>query len=79
MKKLGKTCAKTKEKMKIVIENLEKTIAHRMKLIENYNQSADTVKAKVARVLEDNVDMLISLKDDMIALEKNSEKELFGD
>jgi hypothetical protein len=65
--------------MKLVLDNLEETINRRMKLIEKYNETGDAEKMRIARALEDNVGMLITMKTDMIALEKNSEKEIFGD
>lgn len=79
MSKIKKVGAKTKANMKIVLDNLEETINRRMKLIEKYNESGDEEKARIARALEDNVGMLIQMKNDIIAVEKNSEKVIFGD
>jgi hypothetical protein len=50
-----------------------------MKLIEKYNESGDDEKMRIAHALEDNVGALIQMKNDMIAVEKNSEKVIFGD
>lgn len=79
MKKVKKVTAKTKHNMCLVLENLEGTIARRMKLIEKYNKSNDEEKIRIATALEDNVGMLIQMKLDIIELEQNSEKEIFGD
>lgn len=79
MSKIKKVGAKTKANMKIVLDNLEETINRRMKLIEKYNESNDEEKMRIARALEDNVGMLIQMKNDIIAVEKNSEKVIFGD
>jgi len=79
MSKIIKVGQKTKANMKLVLDNLEETINRRMKLIEKYNETGDAEKMRIARALEDNVGMLITMKTDMIALEKNSEKEIFGD
>jgi hypothetical protein len=79
MSKIKKVGQKTKENMKLVLDNLEETINRRMKLIEKYNESGDVDKMRIARALEDNVGMLIIMKTDMIALEKNSEREIFGE
>jgi hypothetical protein len=79
MSKIKKVGQKTKANMKLVLDNLEETINRRMKLIEKYNETGDAEKMRIARALEDNVGMLITMKTDMIALEKNSEKEIFGD
>lgn len=79
MSKIKKVGQKTKANMKLVLDNLEETINRRMKLIEKYNETGDAEKMRIARALEDNVGMLIQMKTDMIALEKNSEKEIFGD
>jgi hypothetical protein len=79
MSKIKKIGQKTKANMKLVLDNLEETINRRMKLIEKYNETGDAEKMRIARALEDNVGMLITMKTDMIALEKNSEKEIFGD
>jgi signal transduction histidine kinase len=79
MSKIKKVGQKTKANMKLVLDNLEETIDRRMKLIEKYNETGDAEKMRIARALEDNVGMLITMKTDMIALEKNSEKEIFGD
>jgi hypothetical protein len=79
MSKIKKIGQKTKANMRLVLDNLEETINRRMKLIEKYNETGDAEKMRIARALEDNVGMLITMKTDMIALEKNSEKEIFGD
>jgi hypothetical protein len=79
MSKIKKVGQKTKANMRLVLDNLEETINRRMKLIEKYNETGDAEKMRIARALEDNVGMLITMKTDMIALEKNSEKEIFGD
>jgi signal transduction histidine kinase len=79
MSKIKKVGQKTKANMKLVLDNLEETINRRMQLIEKYNETGDAEKMRIARALEDNVGMLITMKTDMIALEKNSEKEIFGD
>jgi hypothetical protein len=79
MNKIKKVGQKTKANMRLVLDNLEETINRRMKLIEKYNETGDAEKMRIARALEDNVGMLITMKTDMIALEKNSEKEIFGD
>jgi hypothetical protein len=79
MSKIKKVGQKTKANMKLVLDNLEETINRRMKLIEKYNETGDAEKMRIARALEDNVGMLITMKTDMIAVEKNSEKEIFGD
>lgn len=79
MSKIKKVGQKTKENMKLVLDNLEETINRRMKLIEKYNESGNVDKMRIARALEDNVGMLIIMKTDMIALEKNSEREIFGE
>ena len=79
MSKIKKVGAKTKANMKIVLDNLEETINRRMKLIEKYNESGDEEKTRIARALENNVGMLIQMKNDIIAVEKNSEKVIFGD
>jgi hypothetical protein len=79
MSKIKKIGQKTKANMRLVLDNLEETINRRMKLIEKYNETGDAEKMRIARALEDNVGMLITMKTDMIALEKNSEKQIFGD
>jgi hypothetical protein len=79
MSKIKKINTKTKANMKIVLDNLEETINRRMKLIEKYNESGDDEKMRIAHALEDNVGALIQMKNDMIAVEKNSEKVIFGD
>jgi hypothetical protein len=79
MSKIKKVGQKTKANMRLVLDNLEETINRRMKLIEKYNETGDAEKMRIARALEDNVGMLITMKTDMIALEKNSEREIFGD
>jgi hypothetical protein len=79
MSKIKKVGQKTKANMRLVLDNLEETINRRMKLIEKYNETGDAEKMRIARALEDNVGMLITMKTDMIAVEKNSEKEIFGD
>ena len=79
MSKIQKVSEKTKANMRLVLDNLEETINRRMKLIEKYNETGDTEKMRIARALEDNVGMLIQMKTDMIVLEKNSEKQIFGD
>ena len=79
MSKIKKINTKTKANMKIVLDNLEETINRRMKLIEKYNETGDVEKMRIARALEDNVGALIQMKNDMIAVEKNSEKVIFGD
>ncbi len=77
--KIVKVSEKTRANMTLVLANLQETIDRRMKLIQKYNKSEDEEKIRIATALEDNVVMLIQMKLDMIALEKNSEKEIFGD
>jgi len=77
--KIVKVSEKTRANMTLVLANLQETIDRRMKLIQKYNKSGDEEKIRIATALEDNVGMLIQMKLDMIALEKNSEKEIFGD
>jgi hypothetical protein len=77
--KIVKVSEKTRANMTLVLANLQETIDRRMKLIEKYNKSGDDEKIRIATALEDNVGMLIQMKLDIISLEKNSEKEIFGD
>ena len=79
MSKIKKLDAKTKANMAIVLQNLDETINRRMKVVERYNESKDEHKLKIARALEDNVGALVQMKLDIIALEKHSEREIFGE
>jgi hypothetical protein len=79
MSKIKKLDEKTKTNMSIVLQNLDETINRRMKVVERYNESKDEHKLKIARALEDNVGALVQMKLDIIALEKHSEREIFGE
>lgn len=79
MSKIKKLDAKTKANMAIVLQNLDETINRRMKVVERYNESKDEHKLKIARALEDNIGALVQMKLDIIALEKHSEREIFGE
>jgi hypothetical protein len=79
MSKIKKLDSKTKANMAIVLQNLDETINRRMKVVERYNESKDEHKLKIARALEDNIGALVQMKLDIIALEKHSEREIFGE
>lgn len=79
MSKIIKVSEKTRANMTLVLANLQETIDRRMKLIEKYNKSCDDEKIRIATALEDNVGALIQMKLDIIALEQNSQNEIFGD
>ena len=79
MSKIIKVNEKTRANMTLVLANLQETIDRRMKLIEKYNESGDDEKIRIATALEDNVGALIQMKLDIIALEQNSQNQIFGD
>ena len=79
MKKVKKMKQKTEVNMTLVLDNLTSTIERRIKLIEKYSASEDPAKIKIAQALQDNVDALLQVKYEIIALEKHSEERIFGD